>query len=226
MEARIGDPVESTPPQPPQPPQPPPPPPPADLARIEVLPAGPVSLYAGDTRQLTVTGIDAQGRAIPNVNVAWQSSNPSAVSVSAAGALTAEADGESRITAAAGSIVSNAVAITVAAGPSEQISIPFKPSKGALRQEVASRLAQIEGARITSIRFQLFQTEQEVELSALPAGLRGGLSGPGTVTFDLTITKRGDMTKAQIEQLCEQLPDFRGAQYSARLEIVRANRQE
>jgi hypothetical protein len=81
-----------------------------------------------------------------------------------------------------------------------------------------------EGAKITSVRFQFFQTDQEVDLSTLPAGLRGGLSGSGTITFDVTIGKRGEMNKAQVEQLCEQLPDFRSAQYSARLEILRANR--
>jgi len=226
MDARVGDPVENAPPEPSRPPQPQPPTPPADLDRLEVLPAGPLCLYAADTRQLTVTGFDAKGRAIPNVNVAWQSSNSPSVSVSISGDLVAQTDGQAQITAAAGSIISNAVSITVAAGPSEQVAIPPKPSKGALRQEIASRLAQIEGVRITGIRFQLFQTEQEVELSTLSAGLRGGLSGLGTIMFEVTISKRGDMTKPQIEQFCEQLPDFRGAQYSARLEIIRASRQE
>jgi len=185
-----------------------------------------LSLYARDARQLTVTGFDAQDRPIANVPVAWQSSNPSVAAVSSSGALTAQAAGEAQVTAAAGSIVSNAVAVTVTAGPTEQISIPFKPSKGALRQEIASRLAQAEGAKVASIRFQYFQADQEVDLSSLPSGLRGSLSGPGTITFDVTIAKRGEMTKAQVEQLCEQLPDFRGAQYAARLEIVRASRRE
>lgn len=113
-----------------------------------------------------------------------------------------------RVTATAGSIVSNAVAIEVTVEVAEQINIPFKLSKGALRQEVASRLAQTEGVKITSVRFQFFQPEQQVDLSTVPAGLRGSLSGSGSMTFDVTITKQGDMTKAQIEQFCEQLPDF------------------
>jgi hypothetical protein len=58
----------------------------------------------------------------------------------------------------------NVVAVVVSLGPAEQISIPFKPSKGALRQEIAARLARVEGAKITSIRFQFFQADQEGEL--------------------------------------------------------------
>jgi len=224
MEARIGDPVGSTPPPPP--PLPPLAPPPAELARLEVQPAGPLTLNPGDTRQLTVTGYDANGRALPPVNVAWRSASPSIAAVSTGGALTAERDGETQITAAAGEIVSSAVAVVVSTGPAEQIAIPFKLSKGALRQEIAARLAQVEGAKITGVRFQFFQADQEVDLSSLPAGLRGSLSGPGTLTFDVTIAKCGEMTKAQVEQFCEQLPDFRSAQYSARLEIVRVSRQE
>ena len=223
MDARIGDPVESVPERPQQQPVPEPP---AELVRLEIQPAGPLTFNPGENRQLTVIGYDANDRALPEVNVAWRSDSPSAAVVSTGGALTADQDGETQITAAAGEIVSNAVAVIVSLGPAEQISIPFKPSKGALRQEIAAQLAQAEGAKITSVRFQFFQNNQEVDLSSLPAGFRGSLSGPGSVTFDVTVAKRGDMTKAQVEQLCEQLPDFRSAQYSARLEIVRASPQE
>jgi hypothetical protein len=227
LEARIGDPVESAPPTLPQPPppRPPAPPPPAGLVRLEIQPGGPLALYQGDTEQLSAAGFDSQGRAVPGVQVAWQSTVPAAVAVSPAGLVAAQAEGSTQVTAAAGDIVSNPVVVTVAVGPVEPLNIPFKPSKGALRQEIAARLAQADGAKITSARFQLFQTEQEGELSSLPAGLRGSLSGPGAITFDVTITKRGEMTKAQVEQLCEQLPDFRAAQYAARLEIVRPRRQ-
>jgi len=220
VEARIGDPVGTAPAVPPAPQ------PPADLARLEIQPVGPLTINPGDSRRLTVTSYDAQGRPLPEVNVAWRSADSNIASVSAEGVLTAQRDGETQITAVAGEIVSNAITVTVATGPAEQISIPFKSSKGALRQEIAARLAQAEGARIVSIRFQFFQADQEVDLSSLPAGLRGSMSGPGIVTFDVTIAKRGELTKAQVEQLCEQVPDFRSAQYSARLEIVRNRAQE
>jgi hypothetical protein len=39
------------------------------------------------------------------------------------------------------------------------------------------------------------------------------------LSFEITLAKRGDASKAQVEQYCEQLPDFRGAQYDARLEV-------
>lgn len=217
MEARIGDPVGST---------PPPPPSPTELTRLEIQPSGTLTLNPGDSRQLTVIGYDKDGGTLSGIKVAWRSATPSIAKMSADGALVADAAGKTEITAIAGDIVSSAVSVIVSLGPAEQINIPFKLSKGALRQEIASRLAQAEGAKITGVRFQFFQTDQEVDLSGLPSGLRGSLSGPGTLTLDVTIGKRGEMSKAQVEQLCEQLPDFRSAQYSARLEIVRANPQE
>jgi hypothetical protein len=228
LDARIGDPVESAPPRPPQPSPPltPAPAPPARLVRLEVQPVGPLSLYQGDTQQLNAAGFDSQGNSVSGVQVAWQSSMPASVAVSPSGLVTAQAAGSAQVSAAAGAIASSSVAVTVAIGPVEQVNIPFKPSKGELRQEIAARLAQANGVKITSARFQLFQTEQEGELSSLPAGLRGSMSGTGAITFDVTITKRAEMTKAQVEQLCEQLPDFRAAQYAARLEIVRTRGQE
>ncbi len=221
MDAQIGDPVGATPPPPPEVP-----PPPVELVRLETSPAGPTACFLGDLRQLTVEGYDGRGRTIPNVVVAWSSSNPTVLEVSATGEVTAVATGRAQVTARAGSIVSNPAAFDIGAGPTEQVSIPFKPSRGALRQEIAARLAQVPEARIVCARFQLFQTEHEVELSGLPAGLRGSLSGSGSLGFEITITKRGEMSKAQVEQACEQLPDFRGAQYSARLDVVGQGRQE
>lgn len=110
---------------------------------------------------------------------------------------------------------------------SERIGIPFKPSISALRQEVAARLHDVEGARIKSVQFRWFrQSAQEEELSDLPSSLRGSLSGPGTISFEATVVMRGDMDKAQVEQLCEQLPSFQSTQYAADLEIVRACTQE
>ena len=138
---------------------------------------------------------------------------------------TVLAPGDARVAAVAGQVVSNEVVVIVSAGPTEQIAIPFKPSKGQLRQEIAARLAAMENASVNAIRFTVFQVEQEGDLSALPAGLRGSISGQGAVSFEISITKRGDMTKAQVEQLCEQLPEHRSAQYGARLEVVRRSEE-
>jgi len=223
MEARIEEPVEAQPPAPA--PKEPPPPPPQGLVEIEVAPAGPLALFVGGTHQLTAAGFDAKGKPLGRVEVAWRTSSPSVATVSPAGVVTVVSLGEARITAVAGSVVSNEVVLSATAGPTETISIPFKSSKGLLRQEVASRLAQVEGAQVTSVRFQIFQTEQEVELSNLPGGLRGGLSGQGVISFEITIAKRGELSKAQVEQFCEQLPDFPNAQYMARLEITGASAQ-
>jgi hypothetical protein len=105
----------------------------------------------------------------------------------------------------------------------EEIKIPFKMTAGALRQEIASKLAAVPDARVRSIKFQIFSNEQPVDFSSVSGGLRGSLSGQGTLSFEINLGKQGDLTKAQVEQLCEQLPQFRGAQYSVRMEIVRPN---
>lgn len=223
MDARIGDPIDTTPPSPPPPP--PPPPPPAALARLVVSPSGTVSLAVGATQQLSVEGLDSDGQSLGPIAVAWRSTNAAAASVSSAGLVSTMAPGNANITAVAGSVSSQAVSVTVTgAGTTvEAVNIPFKTSSGALRQEIAGRLAQYEGARIAKVQFQIYTADQTVDLSTLPAGLRGSLSGQGSVSCDLLVTKAGEMSKAQIEQLCEQLPQFRGAQYGAKLDVVKPN---
>jgi hypothetical protein len=50
--------------------------------------------------------------------------------------------------------------------------------------------------------------------------LRGNLSGSGSLTAEITITKDQVGGKSDIEQLAERLPGFPGASYAARLDVM------
>ncbi len=101
-----------------------------------------------------------------------------------------------------------------------EIPVPPQPGIGALRQEVAARLQEARGGKIAKVRFTLFLHHSTGDLSALPASLRGGLAGPGSLTAEITIIKEGDFSKAEVEQMIERLPSLPHAEYSARLDLV------
>jgi len=64
-----------------------------------------------------------------------------------------------------------------------------------------------------------FQKSNIGDLSTLPPGLRGSLSGQGDLTAEITISKSGKFPKSQVETQIESLPVLAGAEYSADLEI-------
>jgi len=100
------------------------------------------------------------------------------------------------------------------------LKIPPQLSIGNLRQEVACRLQQYEAFIITRVIFKIFYEHNNIgDLSVLPAGIRGNLSGQGDLTAEIMITKSGHLTKAQVEQQIEALPVLSGAEYSTELSI-------
>jgi hypothetical protein len=100
------------------------------------------------------------------------------------------------------------------------IAIPPQTSIGALRQQGALRLQEYEGAAITRVSYKIFFQKDSIgDLSTLPAGLRGSLSGQGDLTAEITISKSGKFPKSQIESQIECLPVLSGGEYSADLEI-------
>lgn len=101
----------------------------------------------------------------------------------------------------------------------ETVSILPKASAGALRQEVAAKLQSYTTAKILRVQFTVFLHQAAGDLSAFPASLRGSLSGQGTLSAEVTVTKEGEFTKGQIEQMAESLPSISGAEYSARLDV-------
>ena len=75
--------------------------------RVAVTAAGltinsPSVVYVGANASLTATAVDADGAVLPNVPVAWSSSNPGVATIDANGVLTAVAVGSTQVTATAG----------------------------------------------------------------------------------------------------------------------------
>ena len=56
-------------------------------------------------------------------------------------------------------------------------------------------------------------------MGALPASLRGTISGIGDFDLDIIINKQGDFTKAQVEQMVESLPSFNNVQYKVEVKV-------
>ena len=65
--------------------------------------AAPTVVYTGTNTSLTATAVDANGGVLPNVPVAWSSSNPAVATIDANGVLTALSVGSTQVTASAGS---------------------------------------------------------------------------------------------------------------------------
>ncbi|MDP2647166.1 MAG: AAA family ATPase, partial [Desulfobacterales bacterium] len=100
------------------------------------------------------------------------------------------------------------------------IRIPFQNSTGSLRQEAASKLQDYEDGVITKVAFKIFFQKNNVgDLSTLPSGIRGSLSGEGDITAEISISKTGRFSKSQIEQQVESLPVISGADYSADMDV-------
>lgn len=90
-------------------------------------------------------------------------------------------------------------------------------SIGELRQDIALKLNEKENGVIENIRFTIFLEKNSIDISSLPSSLRGSLTGNGDLNFELNILKSGNFSKAQIEQLSEQLPSYQDAVYKATL---------
>jgi hypothetical protein len=104
-----------------------------------------------------------------------------------------------------------------------EVAILPQASTALLRQEIAAKLTNLGDAlRVRRARFTVFVDQTVGDLSGLPAPLRGSLSGPGAVAADITITKEGEFTKADIETMAERLPALAKAEYGARLDVTGA----
>lgn len=103
----------------------------------------------------------------------------------------------------------------------EEIGTPQCGSPAELRQQVAMRISGIDGADVQQASFRVLTTARNVELSGFSSGLRGALSGMGTLDVQIEITCPGPLTKADVEARCEQLPQISQASYSARLRVAR-----
>jgi len=100
------------------------------------------------------------------------------------------------------------------------IRITPQPNIGGRRQETAFRLQEYEKGVITKATYKIFLEKYNVgDLSSLPSGIRGSLSGQGDITTEITVSKSGSFSKAEIEQHIESLPAITDAEFSADIEI-------
>jgi hypothetical protein len=97
--------------------------------------------------------------------------------------------------------------------------IGSQPGIGPLRQSVAALLQEYPSAAAVRVRFTVFLEQSAGDLSALPSAYRGSLSGPGSITLEIAITKEGELGKAEVEQAIEQLPNIPRAEYGAELTL-------
>ncbi|MBW2106343.1 MAG: hypothetical protein JRI26_10055 [Deltaproteobacteria bacterium] len=102
----------------------------------------------------------------------------------------------------------------------QEIGIPPQTGPGELRQTIAARLQEFPDPKITQIRTTIFLEKSAGDLTSLPASIRGNLSGQGTLTAEITITKNGEFSKGEVEQIIESLPSLPGADYAARLDLA------
>lgn len=104
------------------------------------------------------------------------------------------------------------------------LKIPAQMSAADLRQQAAFRLQEFPGALVTKVIHKVFFEKAKVgDLSTLAPAIRGGLTGPGDIVAEISITKSGSFTKAQVEQQIEALPVFQDAMYSLELTIEVGN---
>lgn len=101
----------------------------------------------------------------------------------------------------------------------EDRTTPHCAGLGELRQQVAAKLVDLDAPIIRQARFSIFTDFKNADLASLPAAYRGGLAGSGDLDLQLEITLHGPLTKAQLEQRCEQLPSLNTASYAARITL-------
>lgn len=100
------------------------------------------------------------------------------------------------------------------------IRIPPQNSTGSLREKTAFRLQDYEKGVITRVTYKIFLQKNNIgDLSTLPSGLRGSLSGQGDITAEIVISKTGAFSKSQIEQQIESLPVINDADFSVDLDV-------
>ncbi len=94
------------------------------------------------------------------------------------------------------------------ASTQEQVSTTSCPSRQELRQQIAAKLDGLAGRPVIRVRIGLLWDARTVEMSALPAFLRGSLTGTGAFSGEVILDFSGSVNKAAVEEMVERLPDF------------------
>ncbi|MBI4468465.1 MAG: hypothetical protein HY650_03980 [Acidobacteria bacterium] len=104
---------------------------------------------------------------------------------------------------------------------SEEVGTLPCRSPAELRQQIAARLGDMSNAEVQKVSFRILANAQDAELSGYSSGVRGGLSGKGTLDVQIELTFPGPLTKAEVEARCEQLPKFPSGSFSGQLRVLR-----
>ena len=105
----------------------------------------------------------------------------------------------------------------------DTITTPHALSKNELKQSVASRLLDRENDTVNKVMVRVFFEKETGELSNFDAALRGGLSGAGKLSTEITIEKKGTFSKAEVEDILYKLPTYtENAFYSCELIVVKS----
>ena len=149
-------------------------PPDVTPAAVVVAPSAQASLASGQTLTLTAVVQNKGGQPL-TAAAAWSSSDPTVATVSA-GLVTAVKTGSATITAAAGSVVSSAVQVTVTPGPVAALALRAQPANALIRQRFGVQpvveLRDAAGNLVTS---------STATITAAIAAGGGVLSGTATV---------------------------------------------
>ena len=175
-------------------------------ASLIVMPAS-LSLAAGTQTQLQVQLLDGSGAPLSTSVVTWASSNESIVTVSADGALHAQANGTATITAESGTLRKDVIVeVTTAA---DVVSIAATPDSGRI---VVGRTTQlraitrnasgviVEGAAVTwqSLDQAIATVDGAGSVVAVSAGTARLIAASGTASDTITITVRLADTRPNI----------------------------
>ncbi|MGE0443441.1 MAG: Ig-like domain-containing protein, partial [Gemmatimonadales bacterium] len=132
---------------------PPPPPPPATVTSITLSAANP-TMAPGATQALTAVARNAAGGTV-SASFTWRSTEPGVATVDGSGLVTAIAPGTTAVTAASGTVTSNAVGLSVeaAVAPAARLEIDkaalLLPAIGASAQ-LTARIFDAQGAPTTA----------------------------------------------------------------------------
>lgn len=176
--------------------EPAPPPPAPTLSAISVSP-GSLSVFEGDSAQLTASGVDTQGRPITPQGLTWSSSNTTVVAVSSSGVVRALTAGSATVIAASGGKI-GAATVQVSRAPARLSTIQASISPAALLVGSSASIT-LTGRDQYGQPFvpvaPAFSSSNTAVASVTSAGLVTGIA-PGNAT--ITVSSAGVSTTVSV----------------------------
>jgi uncharacterized protein YjdB len=162
-------------------------------ASIEVTPASVAVNSADEAPTLTARVLDEAAQEIPNVQVAWTSSDPAVAAIDAAGKLAAKKSGEATVTVAAGEVKQDVI-VKVALYTTIKIGEPEATLKVGEVKPVTAQIMDEAGAPIDgkvewkSADEAVAKIDAEGKLMAVAAGKTTVTATAKALTANMAIT--------------------------------------